>query len=388
MRIGKSSTVMCAFLLAAGLWVSSARADIIHLKNGSQIVGKIVREEGDEVVIKVSFGELRIAKEDIERVEEEPTPSPTPTPSPSAAPDVGDSPEATEMVSPSPSPEATAPPAEDFTVKPFDEWYTAWHPAVTAEPSGYLHRSLSVDHGGSITLKTERALLSPDRRPRLQRSETIILSSDMAPLSFSLLQSERAFYRSVEGAVSANYVQAKVTVLDEEREEQVAFAKGALVGELPLMKFLQTASLATGSGESYSSFDFSELAAVTVRVKAVGWEVVETAGEEVRALAVEVRVERRGAIVEDYRLWALPRSGSTPSGRIVKWEGGTFGYVYEMATEQEARETTDKWLKRYEKVLDTIGRKPPWYKQVVSGAEGVSPSPVPSPSPTAESGAD
>ena len=121
MRIGKSSTVIWAFLLAAGLWVSSARADIIHLKNGSQIVGKIVREEGDDVVIKVSFGELRIAKEDIERVEEEPTPSPTPTPSPSAAPDVGDSPEATEMVSPSPSPEATAPPAEDFTVKPFDE---------------------------------------------------------------------------------------------------------------------------------------------------------------------------------------------------------------------------------------------------------------------------
>ena len=375
-------------VLAAGLWVSGVRADTIYLKNGSQIVGRIVREEAGEVVIEVGSGEIRVAKDEIERVEEDPTPSPTLTltPSPTVLPETEvreEYPEPAASGTPSPSPGVSVSPAQEFSIHPFDEWYTAWHPNVTSESSGYLHRAVTRNENGTITLKTEEVLLAPDRKPRVQFSETIVLDRDAVPRSFSVLQSERIFYQSSEGAVSADYAQATVTVRDETKEVQAAFPKGALLGELPLMNFLQTASLETGRG-SYKSFDFMLLAPVTVRIKAVEWEEIETAEGNVRTLVLEMRVERRAATIKEYRLWVLPRSSRNPSGKVVKLEGGTFGYTYEIATEEEARANTEKWLELYEKVLNTIGRRPPWYKEKFGAREGGSPSAVPSPSPEAE----
>jgi len=379
-------------MLAAGLWASCACADIIYLKNGSQIVGKIVREEGGEVVIEVASGEIRVAKDEIERVEEGPAPSPTPTlaPSPTVLPETEvreEYPEPAASGTPRPSPDVSVSPAQEFTINPFDEWYTAWHPNVTEEPSGYFHRAVIENDDGTTTLKREEVLLSPDRKPRVQFSETIVLGRDSAPRSFSVRQSERIFYQLCEGAISADYVQANVTVLDEVKEVQAAFPKDALVGELPIMKFLQTSGGRVGSQQLCRSFDFLALIPVTIRMKAVGWEeidTVDTVAGNVRTLVIEVGVERRGAKIDEYRLWVLPRSTSNPSGKVVRREGGVFGYTYEIATEEEARANTEKWLELYEKVLNTIGRRPPWYKEKFGAREGGSPSAVPSPSPEAE----
>ena len=97
-----------------------------------------------------------------------------------------------------------------------------------------------------------------------------------------------------------------------------------------------------------------------------------------RTLLVEVRVERRGATIDEHRLWVLPRSAEAPAGRVVKREGGMFGYTYEIATEAEARAATDEWLMLYEKVLNTIGRRPPWYREKFGLPVEEATSPAPS----------
>ena len=68
-----SATVMLILLVAA-----SARADIIHLKNGGEREGRIVKQDDDVVVLEISSGSatatIRIRRGDIERIEKKLTP--------------------------------------------------------------------------------------------------------------------------------------------------------------------------------------------------------------------------------------------------------------------------------------------------------------------------
>ena len=107
MRGARRAGCLVAILLMVGMWAGSASGEIIYLKNGNQLVGKILREEGGEVVVKVSFGEMRVAKEDIVKVEAEPTPSASPTPCPTPAGKQVEEAEASGA-SPAPSPAGSA----------------------------------------------------------------------------------------------------------------------------------------------------------------------------------------------------------------------------------------------------------------------------------------
>ncbi len=376
MIAAKRARCLIGILLAVGMWAGSASGEIIHLRNGNRLVGKILREEGGEVVVKVSFGEMRVAKEDIVKVEAEPTPSPSPTPCPTPAdegaeeaeesaasrtpsPSATGPPSATSSPSPTAAPtvEPTAPPAQKMRVRPFEEWYAAWHPAIEGDVRGYAHNSLRIGADGVVTVKSEVALLRADRKPRVQSKFKVVMRPDLTPLSFSVSERAMGFQREVEGVVTAGYVSANATVAGEEEEKQVAFPKGALVGDLPLTRFLQTASLSVGSEETYRSFDFVELAPVAVRIKVVGRESVEVGGSSRQALVLEMSVEGPGGLAESCKLWVQPRSASYPSGRVLKRQELPDGYIYMLSSEEEARTPVDYWLKTYEDLLKWMSER-------------------------------
>ena len=57
-------------MLLLALFLSlSARADIIHLKNGKTLHGEVIQEGPDYVVVKVPCGEVKLKKADIETIE-------------------------------------------------------------------------------------------------------------------------------------------------------------------------------------------------------------------------------------------------------------------------------------------------------------------------------
>ena len=56
-------------LLAVGLTVSLARADVLHLTNGDTIQGTLVAANNTEVTLKTAYGDLLITKEDIARID-------------------------------------------------------------------------------------------------------------------------------------------------------------------------------------------------------------------------------------------------------------------------------------------------------------------------------
>lgn len=60
-----------SFLLAALLLPAAARADLVHLKNGRQIRGEVVSENGEQVVIKTAEGRVTLPAREVERVERE-----------------------------------------------------------------------------------------------------------------------------------------------------------------------------------------------------------------------------------------------------------------------------------------------------------------------------
>lgn len=56
-------------LLAAGLLAGAAVADDVHLTNGESFEGVIASREGDQVRIRLEFGELRLAAASVERID-------------------------------------------------------------------------------------------------------------------------------------------------------------------------------------------------------------------------------------------------------------------------------------------------------------------------------
>lgn len=56
-------------MLAVGLAATTSNADTVYLKNGEDIWGKDVIEEGDSVVILRPGGEIRLPKGEVSRIE-------------------------------------------------------------------------------------------------------------------------------------------------------------------------------------------------------------------------------------------------------------------------------------------------------------------------------
>jgi len=52
----------------------AARADILHLTNGSSIEGEVLGEEGDVYRVRTSLGPIQLPKSSVDRIEESPTP--------------------------------------------------------------------------------------------------------------------------------------------------------------------------------------------------------------------------------------------------------------------------------------------------------------------------
>jgi len=65
MRLRSGTGIILALVAGA----ASLRADILHLKDGRKIEGKIVEEEGGNYVVKLKGGTMKIAKKDVSRVE-------------------------------------------------------------------------------------------------------------------------------------------------------------------------------------------------------------------------------------------------------------------------------------------------------------------------------
>ena len=85
-----------AGVLAAVLAATAANADTVYLKNGEDIWGREVYEEGDSVVILRSGGDIRVPKGEVSRIErvrtslppfyEPPAPPSAPATGPAGAP--------------------------------------------------------------------------------------------------------------------------------------------------------------------------------------------------------------------------------------------------------------------------------------------------------------
>ena len=67
-RMDKRAGLFCS-LLAVGLAVSVARAEVLHLTNGDTIQGTLVAANNTEVTLKTAYGNLLIPKEDIARMD-------------------------------------------------------------------------------------------------------------------------------------------------------------------------------------------------------------------------------------------------------------------------------------------------------------------------------
>jgi hypothetical protein len=65
MRLRSGTAVVLALLVGT----QALRADILHLKDGRKIEGKILEEEGGNYVVKLKGGTMRVPKKDVSRVE-------------------------------------------------------------------------------------------------------------------------------------------------------------------------------------------------------------------------------------------------------------------------------------------------------------------------------
>ena len=65
MRLRSATAVVLVLLVGT----KALRADILHLKDGRKIEGKILEEEGGNYVVKLKGGTMRIAKKEVSRVE-------------------------------------------------------------------------------------------------------------------------------------------------------------------------------------------------------------------------------------------------------------------------------------------------------------------------------
>ncbi len=62
------------FILLILLFCGATRADVIHLKDGRKLEGEIIDETTSHIVLKLSFGEQKIARSDIARIEKKSSP--------------------------------------------------------------------------------------------------------------------------------------------------------------------------------------------------------------------------------------------------------------------------------------------------------------------------
>src|SRR5690606_24775046 len=58
-----------AAVIAALVLGAAARADVIHMKSGQQIQGKIVQDDGTTLVVDTKFGRMTLERAKVERIE-------------------------------------------------------------------------------------------------------------------------------------------------------------------------------------------------------------------------------------------------------------------------------------------------------------------------------
>lgn len=70
MNVPRTKKILCWFL-AAGIVVAiqAARADVVYLKNGKKIEGKIVKETDRQVLLELPIGQLGVNRSDIRHIE-------------------------------------------------------------------------------------------------------------------------------------------------------------------------------------------------------------------------------------------------------------------------------------------------------------------------------
>jgi len=65
----KRLVAIMQFTLMCSVFATVCQADIVHLKNGRRIEGKVTKETGEVIVIKIAGGEITIKKSTIQRIE-------------------------------------------------------------------------------------------------------------------------------------------------------------------------------------------------------------------------------------------------------------------------------------------------------------------------------
>lgn len=80
--LGVGTTMIVLLALAAWAAAPVARGDVVHMKDGSTIEGKIVAETADGVEVKQRLGTIKIPREEILKVERTVSKTELPCPSP------------------------------------------------------------------------------------------------------------------------------------------------------------------------------------------------------------------------------------------------------------------------------------------------------------------